>query len=95
MAAQIRHSMPPLKQQVLDSFKYSVTNELSQTPLGLFDATQTNEVDRIFSTPPSLRAIPSSVSARTDGVRVTCGDNSPYSTVHQVIPGEKESSLKL
>lgn len=34
-----------------------------------------------------LRAILSSVSMRTDGVRVMCGDGSPYSTVHQVIPG--------
>lgn len=71
----------------LDRFKYSVTNELSQTPPGLSDEIQTNEVDCIISTPPSLRAVPSYISAWTDGVRVMCGGSSPYSTVHQVIPG--------
>lgn len=47
---------------VLDRFECSVTNELCQTPLGLFDGTQNNDVDCVFSAPPPLRVIPSYVS---------------------------------
>ena len=78
---------------ILDKMKYSVTSVPSLTPPGLFDETQTNEVDCILSTTPSLGEIPSYISAWKDRVRVMCGGSSPYSTVHQVIPGghEKET----
>lgn len=41
----------------------------------------------MLSALPPMRVIPSYISARTDSVRVMCGDGSPYSTVRQVIPG--------
>lgn len=89
MAAQIRHSMPPLKQQTdVNTFvTRRYTSAITNTTWAFLMEHELTRFAVLFSSLPPLRVIPSYVSVRTDSVRVMCGDGSPYSTVHQVIPG--------
>lgn len=70
--------MPPLKQHILmQSYKQATSNTTraqSNEELCLF-CTATSEGHHFFH------------SCMDDGVRVMCADSSPYSTIHQVLPG--------
>ena len=87
MAAQSRHSMPPLKQQYWDRFLTYVSAVSNTTGAFLMELNLTRYTACFFCTTISWGQSPLTLLHGQMVWGAMCGDGSPYSTVHQVIPG--------